>query len=232
VVLNITLDKVVLRLGTWSLAANGVFGEGIHLISGDVGSGKSTLAQFLAGMIFTDIGTIHREEIASVMISFQFPEFHITGATLTKECESWGLDPHLILPLVNLTEKAGGDPLKLSRGELKRLHLACVLEKNYDLLILDEPFSSLDCAEKERICNSISKHSRGITLIFTHEQSTFPRIDWIWEIREHSLRFLGSPPEALAKWSHAPPLLKQLIASGKKPKNISPDDLLEAACRT
>ena len=34
----------------WSLSAQGTFGEGIHLVSGDVGSGKSTLALLLAGL--------------------------------------------------------------------------------------------------------------------------------------------------------------------------------------
>jgi energy-coupling factor transport system ATP-binding protein len=226
------LDKVVLRRGTWSLIAEGIFEPGIHLISGDVGSGKSTLALFLAGLVRAEQGAIHREGIRSAMISFQFPEYHITGSTLARECESWGLNPDPLLRSVNLAEKAGSDPLKLSRGELKRLHLACILANEYDLLILDEPFSSLDCAEKERICASLSERSHGITLIFTHEQSIFPKVDRIWEIQEGSLHALGALPEALQSWSHAPELLKRLVAAGKIPKNLSPDNLLEAACGT
>jgi energy-coupling factor transport system ATP-binding protein len=228
---HLDLDKVVIRRGKWSIAADGVFDKGVHLISGDVGSGKSTLGLFLAGLITAESGSIRREGITSTMISFQFPEYHITRSTLTKECESWGLDPHHVLQSANLTEKSRLDPLKLSRGELKRLHLACILANPYDLLILDEPFSSLDCAEKERICISLQARSRGITLIFTHEQSIFPRVDRIWEIRQGTLYALGSPAEALIKWSHAPHILKRLVAEGKIPKNISPYDLLEAACR-
>jgi energy-coupling factor transport system ATP-binding protein len=230
--MNLALDNVVLRLGTWSLAAEGRFGEGIHLISGDVGSGKSTLALALAGLFPIESGAIKAYGIATSMISFQFPEYHITGSTLWEECESWGLNPNNLLLSANLTEKADLDPFKLSRGELKRFHLACVLAKQYDLLILDEPFSSLDCAEKERICTSITRDCSGITLIFTHEQSIFPRVDRIWEITDGILNDLGPPSEALKKWSRAPRILKQLVAEGKPPDNISPEGILEALCRT
>ena len=70
----------------------------------------------------------------------------------------------------------------IRRGELNRLHLACILAKNHDLLLLDEPFSSLDCEEKAKLCARIGKMSRGITIIFTHEQEILPRVTRIWEI--------------------------------------------------
>ena len=120
----------------------------------------------------------------------------------------------------------------LSRGELKRLHLACVLANPYDLLILDEPFSSLDVCEKQRICTCLSGRSRGITILFTHEQTIFPRIGHIWEIHEGALRYCGSPPDGLFNWHHAPRVIRNLIAAGKTPQNITPVDLTEAACRT
>jgi energy-coupling factor transport system ATP-binding protein len=230
--MNLMLEDVILRRGRWSLSANGTFGKGIHLISGNVGAGKSTLALAIAGLLPAESGTILCEGLTSSMISFQFPEYHITGSTLNEECESWALDPHNLLRSANLEAKAYHDPLKLSRGELKRLHLACILAKKYDLLVLDEPFSSLDCAEKERICAEISRQSAGVTLIFTHEQSIFPRVDTIWEITNGSLHTLGSPPDALTRWSHAPHLMRQLIEKGKTPHNISPEDIMEASCRT
>jgi energy-coupling factor transport system ATP-binding protein len=232
VVINLILDKILVRHGTWSLSADGIFSEGIHLISGNVGSGKSTLASILIGLKKVDQGTVRYDGIISSMISFQFPEYHITGSTLTEECKSWGLDPTSLLTSVNMEEKKDSAPLRLSRGELKRLHLACIFAKNYDLLLLDEPFSSLDCAEKVRVCSSISRQSHGITLIFTHEQSVFPAVDRIWEIRDGVLYCLGAPPDAYSRWTSAPRIVKQLIADGKFPENISPDHLLEAAWRT
>jgi energy-coupling factor transport system ATP-binding protein len=123
------------------------------------------------------------------------------------------------------------NPLDLSRGELKRLVLACVLAKDHDLLILDEPFSSLDCTEKERLCGVLSGRKKGITVIFTHEQAHFPRVDRIWEIQGGVLHDRGRLPSALGQWDHAPVIVKDLMARGRVPENISQADLLEAACR-
>ena len=218
--------------GDWSLSAQGTFGKGIHLVSGDVGSGKSTLALLLAGLLPMAAGAVNREGITSAMIAFQFPEFHVTGPDLECECRSWGIDPAPLLAFLGLTEKKRINPLDLSRGELKRLILACVLAKDHDLLILDEPFSSLDCTEKERLCAALSKRKTGITIIFTHERAHFPRVDYIWEIHEGILYNRGPLPSAFDQWVHAPAIVKNLIARGRIPKNISQADLLEAACRT
>jgi len=230
--MKLVLDDVKATLGTWSFSAQGTFDEGLHLVCGDVGSGKSTLALMMAGLLPAASGSVTREQVSSLMVSFQFPEYHITGTTVHDECKSWGLDPETILSSISLGEKRDRDPLRLSRGELKRLHLACVLANPYDLLILDEPFSSLDVNEKQRICNTLSSRSKGITVLFTHEQAIFPRVAHIWEIREGRLWYCGSPPDGLWNWHYAPPLIRTLIAAGKTPKNISPEDLMEAACMT
>ncbi len=228
--MKLVLDHAGVRRGPWSLSANGTFTNGVHLISGDVGSGKSTLAQIMIGLLPDSTGTVEKEAIRAEMISFQFPEYHITGTTVREECESWGLDPFPLLATIGLSQKHTEDPLRLSRGELKRLHLACILSRNYDLLILDEPFSSLDVFEKQRICAILSGKTDGITILFTHEQSVFPRSDYIWEIQDGQLHLCGSPPECLARWEHAPPVIKALIERGKTPENISQEDLEAAAC--
>jgi len=230
--MKISLDGLRAVRGDWSLSVDGVFTEGIHLVSGDVGSGKSTLALLLAGLFVPLSGTVERESIASAMMIFQFPEFHITGESLESECKTWGVDPAAVLAAAGLAGRKTASPHDLSRGELKRLVLACVLARNYDLLILDEPFSSLDCREKERLCLSLSGRRKGITIIFTHEQACFPRVDRIWEISGGSLHDRGRLPSAIGRWDHAPAVVKDLIARGKFPENISQADLLEAACRT
>lgn len=230
--MKLVLENARISRGDWYLSAQGTLTEGLHLISGDVGSGKSTLARVMAGILPTTSGAVVTENISSQMISFQFPEYHITGTTVHEECESWGLDPLPLLFSIGLGEKIDCDPLRLSRGELKRLHLACVLAHQYDLLILDEPFSSLDVCEKRRICAILSARNQGITIIFTHEQAIFPRVGQIWEIRDRHLYSCGSPPEGLKNWQHAPAFIQALVAKNKVPENISPEDLEAAACAT
>jgi energy-coupling factor transport system ATP-binding protein len=230
--MRLHLKEVHASRGNWSLVADGTFSEGIHLVSGDVGSGKSTLALMMAGLLSPADGSIVRNGISSTMISLQFPEYHVTGATVAEECRSWGLDCEPVLSEINLMDKRTAAPLALSRGELKRLHLACVLAKNYDLLLLDEPFSSFDAREKERLCEILSQRTGGITILFTHEQTCFPHVDHIWEIHQGELSDRGEMPDALTRWEHAPALIKKIISSGRSLKNISHLDLQEAVCRT
>jgi len=229
--LKLVLSHVTAGYPRWSLAADCVFLPGIHLVSGDVGSGKSTLALMMAGLRTPESGTVIREGISQVMLSFQFPEFHVTGLTVAEECRSWGLLSDEIIRSAGIDVTGETPALSLSRGELKRLHLACVLARNYDLLLLDEPFSSLDCAEKEKICRKISSRSSGITVIFTHEQSIFPHVDHIWEILDGTLVDCGNMPGAIEHWQHAPALVKKLTLAGRTPHELTLEGIREAACR-
>ena len=228
---RVTLNRVSAVRDRWSLSASGTFNEGVHLVNGAVGSGKSTLALMMAGLLPLSGGYIENKEITTGMLSLQFPELHVTALSVAEECASWGAAPDEILDAIGLTEKKEVLPLSLSRGELKRLHLACVLAKDYDLLLLDEPFSSLDCEEKVKLCARIGQQSQGICVIFTHEQNILPRVTRIWEIVDGTLVDCGTPPDAFTHWRHVPPVIKKLTALGATPDNISPDDFLEAVCR-
>ena len=230
--MELKIHDIKMEREGWTLFANGSFGEGIHLVSGDVGSGKSSLALILSGNARPENGAIGMEGIGSKAIAFQHPEYHFTGTTVREECGTWGLPAENVIADARLAGKEDLSPLSLSRGEMKRLVISCILARPCDLLILDEPFSSLDPFEKELVCRKISARSSGITIIFTHEQEIFPAIDFLWEIEDNALVFRGKVPAALERWHHAPPLLKKILADGRQPKNISPEDLLEAACRT
>ncbi len=230
--IKIALNQVCAVRDHWSLSACGTFNKGVHLVSGEVGSGKSTLALIMAGLLPPSGGIIEREEITTSMLSLQFPELHVTGLSVADECASWGVDPDEIINATGLNGREKISPLSLSRGELKRLHLACVLAKDYDLLLLDEPFSSLDCQEKARICARIEQRKEGICVIFTHEQNILPRVDRIWEITDNKLIDCGRPPDAFFNWRNVPPVIMKLAASGQVPDNLSLEDLREALCRT
>ncbi|MBP1929305.1 energy-coupling factor transport system ATP-binding protein [Methanolinea mesophila] len=215
----------------FAVRASGSFPEGVHLVSGPVGSGKTTLALAATGLRSPERGKIVREGVTKFTLSQQFPEYHVTGTTLKEEIAGWGIEPDAILEKTGFSGQGSRDPFSLARGELKRVHLACVFAGDWDLLVLDEPFSGLDCREKTRIASEIGLLKAKIVIIFTHEQTIFPRVDRVWEIRDGSLEDLGTFPEAFLQWKGAPPILRTLREKGVIPRNLTGKDLLEAACR-
>jgi len=228
---RVDLAGLVFSRGPFTLRSSGTFGEGVHLISGPVGSGKSTLALLLAGLLRPESGAVRRHGVSSVQLLLQFPEHHITCPTVAGEVRSWGLAPEDVLARADLLGRGGDDPFHLSRGELRRLTLACAVMQNPDLLILDEPFSSLDCAAKREACRMIEERGVGITIIYSHERAVLPRVDAIWEMEDGALTARGRVPAAILSWRHAPPYLAYALREGGRPENIRLSDAREALCR-
>jgi energy-coupling factor transport system ATP-binding protein len=229
---HLVLEDIIKRYGSFTLSASGMFLPGVHLISGRVGSGKTTLAQITAGVLDPDSGSILYSGIEQKTLSLQYPEYHVTGSSLAREAASYGVEPGPALSLAGLDGQDARDPLSLSRGELKRFHLACLSLRTWDLLVLDEPFSALDCQEKRRQCRAIEQNRQGIVLVFTHEQHILPRTDYLWEINGGRLDFLGRLPDAVREWRSPPAPLKGLLDRGVIPANLTEEDLLEVVCRT
>ncbi|MDG6250201.1 ATP-binding cassette domain-containing protein [Methanocalculus sp.] len=185
--MKVGLDEITFQQGRFALSVNQEFVPGIYLITGPIGSGKSTLSLILSGHLPPDSGSIHKTGITSEAISLQFPEYHITGATVLEEIRSWGVDPDMIESAILPKTLYHRDPLQLSRGELKRLSLACLFAREPDLLILDEPFSSLDAEMKQWLCTMIERRRSGITIIFTHEREILPDTAFHLSMRNGSL---------------------------------------------
>lgn len=229
--MELSFEGVAVCRGNTKIRVSGSFRPGIHLVSGAVGSGKSTLAMMAAGLLVPGEGVVSRDGVNTSMLSFQFPEWSLTENTLGDEITSYGLDPAETLERAGLLGREKDDLLSLSRGELKRLNLACVLGKSWDLLILDEPFGAMDCEGKRRVCNWIEEKRSRVIILCTHEQHILPRIDALWEFEHHRLACRGTVPGALSRWNLAPTGIKTLLKQGIIPENISERDLREAACR-
>ncbi|NLZ30387.1 MAG: ATP-binding cassette domain-containing protein [Methanomicrobiales archaeon] len=229
--MRVDLGDLFFSRDRFTLRGSGAFAEGVHLVSGPVGSGKSTLGLLLAGIIHPMSGAVRRHGISSTLLLLQFPEYHITCPTIAEEVISWGLDPDNLLVEAGLAGRADDDPFHLSRGELKRLILTCMIVRNPDLLMLDEPFSSLDCAAKQKACRMIEGRREGITIIFSHERAVLPRVDAIWEMEGGVLTALGSVPHAISRWRYAPPYLTYALELGARPENVRLQDAREAICR-
>jgi len=217
--------------GAFSLHIEGMFGPGIHLITGMTGSGKTTLAETLIGNISPKFGTIRYNGIKSMMLSMQSAERHVTTPTVSTEIASFGADRKTVLSRADLNGFENRRILSLSRGELKKLILMCILSTHFDLLVLDEPYAGLDCAAKQKISDAISDSCSDICIILTHDLSFLPPVDYLWEIEHNTLTFLGLVPDALHSWKMAPEPVTYLLSHGIVPANIDQKTLMEAACR-
>lgn len=229
--MQLTAEHLTLTHEGWTLTADGVFRPGVHLVTGPVGSGKTTLASALAGIFEPASGRIIREGLNRITLSMQFPEYQVTGFLVGDEIRSWDIPVEETLRKTDLTGRQHAKTLTLSRGELKRLHLTCLLEGDWDAVILDEPFAGLDCGEKSRICAAIEEKKHPLTIIFTHEQAVLPAADVIWEIEGNALVCRGKVPEAIAAWKGAPRYLARALEEGANPENIRLRDAQEALCR-
>lgn len=95
--------------------------------------------------------------------------------------------------------RVGERGVKLSAGERQRVSLARTLLKNPDLLILDEPTSSLDALTEARIREALRTQFEGrTTFIIAHRLSTAAWADRIFVLDKGEIVEQGTHDELLA----------------------------------
>ncbi|MDR0951029.1 MAG: ABC transporter ATP-binding protein [Candidatus Ancillula sp.] len=143
-------------------------------IIGRSGTGKSTLLRSIVGEIKPSVGDISSR--GKVSFVFQEPTLvpWLTVAENIKIVQSSkkNLDIDRILFEVGLEGFRNRYPNSLSGGQKSRVGLARALAVKPDILLMDEPFSSLDALtrlEMQNLEKNLQKEHKWTSLIVTHD---------------------------------------------------------------
>lgn len=146
---------------------------GVHCIAGPSGSGKSSLLRLIAGLEHPDAGRIMLDgellagpgrrvppERRPVAMLFQesalFPHldavrnviFGLRGVVPRGQRRAAAMD---LLEQVGIADRATAMPHMLSGGQQRRVALARALARRPKIMLLDEPFASLDPALRRKV---------------------------------------------------------------------------------
>jgi ABC-type Fe3+/spermidine/putrescine transport system ATPase subunit len=150
--MEIALERVSKRFGPHTALADvslTVRGGEWLAVLGPSGSGKTTLLRILAGLERPDSGAVRRD---GAVVGMVFQDLglwtqwtarrHI--AEVLRAARRNDEDPDEWLREFELAHRAGARPGQMSGGEQQRLALARALARRPNVLLLDEPFASLD----------------------------------------------------------------------------------------
>ena len=164
------------------------------LIIGSSGIGKTTLLHLLAGLLQSDSGSINlfgqdiskltqyeldRFRGQNIGIVFQKPHF-VNSLTVKENLQ---LAQYLgnkvnqgriddILSSLNILDKKNKNPKKLSQGEKQRACIAMAIVNSPKLILADEPTSSLDDENCDRVIKLLKKQASEFNaqlVVITHD---------------------------------------------------------------
>lgn len=199
----------VLNQISWSIGEN----ENIALV-GASGSGKTTLLRAIAGLESIDAGEIKIDgqllvcknfQKTSSMVGFVFQHGALFPHLSVEKNIAFGIPKHPqkrervqeMLALVQLQDCGKRFPHQLSGGQRQRVALVRALVRSPKVLLLDEPFSGLDEATRDRIRDDLFSilDTQKITSIFvTHDSSDAEKVgSKIYKINEGTLKSESTP---------------------------------------
>ena len=223
--MSLQLENIAVEYGKASHAHRAVDGVSLHLPTGEIGAligpsgcGKSSLLRAVAGLQAIAQGQIVSSgQTISTPEGMTPPEVRGVGMVF----QDYALFPHMniarnvgfglahlprparqeriaeVLQLVGLADLAGRMPHELSGGQQQRVALARALARKPSVLLLDEPFSSLDAAMREKLAQevrSILKAAGSTALVVTHDQhEAFAMADEIGVMAEGRIQQWDTP---------------------------------------
>lgn len=200
-------------------------GELVALL-GPSGSGKTSLLRLIAGLELPDSGTIlfHGDDVTNVPtrernVGFVFQHYALFQRMTVFENVGFGLRVRDEKPLIarervrellQLVQLEGFErryPRELSGGQRQRVALARALASRPRLLLLDEPFGSLDARVRRELREWLRRLHDDIhtTSVFvTHDQEeAFALADRVVMINRGRIEQIGTPDQILNDPSNA-----------------------------
>ncbi len=192
--------------------------EEYFVILGPTGAGKTLLLELLAGFYDPDRGDVFRcgKKITELApqergFSFVYQDYMLFPHMKVKENIAYGLKVNgkkdIDKKVRNIAETVGIShllkrrPMNLSGGERQRVSIARALVMKPDVLLLDEPFGSVDyrTAKKLRsIMKKLHKKFDCTTIQVTHDQEEAMILgDRIAVMRDGKIEQVGPPEEIM-----------------------------------
>jgi ATP-binding cassette subfamily B multidrug efflux pump len=193
-------------------------------ITGDVGSGKTTLLRLIArllpisdGMLYIDGRDINNITTTTLrrLIGYVPQETFLFSRTVAENIGYGIAGEHAADAVTRAASQAGfledveGFPARfetqvgekgvtLSGGQKQRLAIARAVVGNPQILLLDDPLSSVDAEREEEILNELGKFYAGRTvLIVSQKVSSFRDCDRIIVLKEGVIAEEGTPADLL-----------------------------------
>ena len=174
-------DDLVLKETSLNIYKNEIF-----VIMGGNGSGKSTLLYLMSRALKPFKGQIKSAEQRRIAMLGQNPEAVFAQDTVLQVLTEYkqrfaNTEQEIsdIIDLFDLRDLLQRHPYDLSGGEKQKLALAKVLLIKPDILLLDEPFKSLDVINKQKIKRILLELKQKMSIVIvTHD------VDFISEIAD------------------------------------------------
>ena len=171
--MDVVLERICMRYGERHVLENFShrFPEGCaSLILGPSGCGKTTLLRLIAGLEQPDSGAITGVEGKKISAVFQEDRLFENlsaekNVLLTAGTGFSRADARALLEELGLGADARRAVNRFSGGMRRRVAVARALAADYDLLLLDEPLSGLDEANRADVLACIRARAVGRTLI-------------------------------------------------------------------